>query len=124
MTSSAHPFDGNDRAVRYTREPTEMRWRASGWPNRLQPSKQLVTVISTESAHLLGDGSLVRSRIRKVVAYSAKLGRHRDVDDGVNLFTVLPTSSLRSEPDRPEAADRRDRSRARDARHLRVRAKP
>ena len=41
----------------------------------------------------VGSRSLVRARIRKVVAYSAKLGRRRDVDDGVNLFTVLPTAS-------------------------------
>src|SRR5262249_43532468 len=41
----------------------------------------------------VGSRSLVRARIRKVVAYSAKLGRRRDVDDGVNLFTVLPTGS-------------------------------
>jgi hypothetical protein len=39
----------------------------------------------------LGSRSLVRARIRKVVAYSAKLGRRRDVDDENDLFTVLPT---------------------------------
>jgi hypothetical protein len=26
------------------------------------------------------------------VDYCAKLGRHRDIDDDVDLFTVLPTS--------------------------------
>jgi hypothetical protein len=40
----------------------------------------------------LGSRSLVRARIRKVVAYSAKLGRRRDVGDYVDLFTVLPTT--------------------------------
>jgi hypothetical protein len=35
---------------------------------------------------------MVRARIRRVVEYSAKLGRRRDVDD-VDLFTVLPTTS-------------------------------
>jgi hypothetical protein len=42
----------------------------------------------------LGGRPLVRARIRKVVAYSAKLGRRRrDVDDDSDLFTVLPTTS-------------------------------
>jgi hypothetical protein len=41
--------------------------------------------------------SLVRDRIRKVVAYSAKLGRRRD-DDEDNLFIVLPTSPPRPSP--------------------------
>jgi hypothetical protein len=40
----------------------------------------------------VGSGPLVRARIRKVVAYSAKLGRRRDVGDYVDLFTVLPTT--------------------------------
>src|SRR5262249_60561737 len=40
----------------------------------------------------VGSRSLARARIRKVVAYSAKLGRRRDADDGVDPFTVLPTS--------------------------------
>jgi hypothetical protein len=40
----------------------------------------------------VGSRSQVRDRIRKVVAYSAKLGRRRDVGDYVDLFTVLPTS--------------------------------
>jgi hypothetical protein len=43
-------------------------------------------------ADLLGSRSLVRARIRKVVAYSAKLGRRRDVGYYVDLFTVLPTT--------------------------------
>jgi len=43
------------------------------------------------TADLVGSRSLVRARIRKVVAYSAKLGRRRR-DDG-DLFTVLPTAS-------------------------------
>jgi hypothetical protein len=36
--------------------------------------------------------SLIRARIRKVIVYSAKLGRRRGVDDDADLFTVLPTS--------------------------------
>jgi hypothetical protein len=41
----------------------------------------------------VGSRALVRARIRRVVDYSAKLGRRRrDVDD-VDLFTVLPTIS-------------------------------
>src|SRR5262249_29392287 len=36
--------------------------------------------------------SLVRDRIHRVVDYSAKLGRRRDVGDGADLFTVLPTT--------------------------------
>jgi hypothetical protein len=40
----------------------------------------------------VGNGPLVHARIRRVVEYSAKLGRRRDVDD-VDLFTVLPTTS-------------------------------
>ena len=41
----------------------------------------------------VGSRSLVRARIRKVVAYSAKLGRRHAIaaDDG-DLFTVLPTT--------------------------------
>jgi hypothetical protein len=44
-------------------------------------------------ADLVGNRSLVRARIRKVVAYSAKLGRRRGDGDEVDLFTVLPTAS-------------------------------
>jgi hypothetical protein len=44
----------------------------------------------------VGSKSLVRARIRKVVAYSAKLGRRRGADDDVDLFTVLPTSRPRA----------------------------
>jgi hypothetical protein len=40
----------------------------------------------------VGSRAMVRARIRRVVEYSAKLGRRRDVDD-VDLFTVLPTAS-------------------------------
>jgi hypothetical protein len=39
---------------------------------------------------------LVRARLRRVVDYCAKLGRRRDVDHDVDLFTVLPTSTRRS----------------------------
>jgi hypothetical protein len=46
----------------------------------------------------LGDRSLVRARIRKVVEYSAKLGRRRDVVDDADLYAVLPTSRPRSSP--------------------------
>ena len=44
----------------------------------------------------VGSRSLVRARICKVVAYSAKLGRRRGAGDDVDLFTVLPTSPPRS----------------------------
>jgi hypothetical protein len=40
----------------------------------------------------VGSRAMVRARIRRVVAYAAKLGRRRGVDD-VDLFTVLPTAS-------------------------------
>jgi hypothetical protein len=43
------------------------------------------------AAELLGSRSLVRARIRHVVDYSAKLGRHGAAADDVDLFTVLPT---------------------------------
>ena len=46
----------------------------------------------------VGSRSLVRARIRKVVATSAKLGRRRGAGDDVDLFTVLPTSPPRSSP--------------------------
>jgi hypothetical protein len=46
----------------------------------------------------VGAGPLVRTRIRGVVDYCAKLGRRRDVDFDVDLFTVLPTSRPRSSP--------------------------
>jgi hypothetical protein len=46
----------------------------------------------------VGARPLVRARIRRVVEYSAKLGRRRDVDFDVDLFTVLPTSGPRSSP--------------------------
>jgi hypothetical protein len=57
-----------------------------------------LTVRELMSADPVGSRSLVRARIRKVVAYSAKLGRRRGDGDDVDLFTVLPTSSLRSSP--------------------------
>jgi hypothetical protein len=41
----------------------------------------------------LGSRSQVRDRIRRVVGYSAKLGRRHRVADDVDLFTVLPTTS-------------------------------
>ena len=50
------------------------------------------------AADPLGRRAPLRARIRRVVDYSAKLGRHRDVDDDVDLFTVLPTSRARSVP--------------------------
>jgi hypothetical protein len=34
---------------------------------------------------------VVRARIRRVVDYSAKLGRRRRDDEDLDLFTVLPT---------------------------------
>src|SRR5262249_32551054 len=68
------------------------------------------------SADPVGTRSLVRARIRKVVAYSAKLGRRRGADDDVDLFTVLPTSPLRSSPRKdPDAEGRRDHGHVRDA---------
>jgi hypothetical protein len=44
---------------------------------------------------LVGYRSLVRDRVRKVVGYSAKLGR-RPVADDVDLFTVLPATLSRT----------------------------
>jgi hypothetical protein len=41
----------------------------------------------------VGSMSQVRERIRVVVDYCAKLGRRRDVNAEVDLFTVLPTTS-------------------------------
>jgi hypothetical protein len=41
----------------------------------------------------VGSRPLVRERIRRVVGYSAKLGRRHRVADDVDLFTVLPTTS-------------------------------
>jgi hypothetical protein len=41
----------------------------------------------------VGSRPLVRARTRRVVDYSAKLGRRRVGDDDVDLFTVLPTAS-------------------------------
>ena len=55
-----------------------------------------LTIRELMRADPVGSRSLVRARIRKVVAYSAKLGRHRGAGDDVDLFTVLPTSPLRS----------------------------
>jgi hypothetical protein len=61
------------------------------------PSRRVGAVISR--AYPVGAGPLVRARIRGVVAYSAKLGRRRDVRDGADLFTVLPTGQPRLSPD-------------------------
>jgi hypothetical protein len=44
----------------------------------------------------LGSGPIVRARIRRVVDYSAKVGRRRDVVDEDDLFIVLPTGRVRS----------------------------
>jgi hypothetical protein len=41
----------------------------------------------------VGSMSQVRERIRRVVDYCAKLGRRHDVNDEIDLFTVLPTAS-------------------------------
>ena len=49
------------------------------------------------AADLLGSRALVRAEIRRVVDYSAKLGRRRR-DDDVDLYTVLPTSPRHSVP--------------------------
>ena len=57
-----------------------------------------LTVRELMRADPVGGRSLVRARIRKVVGYSAKLGHRRGAGDGVDLFTVLPTSPLRSSP--------------------------
>jgi len=43
-----------------------------------------------------GGRSLVRARIRRVVDYSAKLGRRRYLADDVDLFIVLPTTGVYS----------------------------
>jgi hypothetical protein len=56
-------------------------------------------------ADRLGDRSLARARIRGVVAYSAKLGRRRDVVDEDDLFIVLPPSG-RSRGSAMSALDR------------------
>ena len=45
---------------------------------------------------LAGNRSLIRAQIRNVIDYSAKLGR-RPVADDVDLFTVLPATSTRSQ---------------------------
>jgi hypothetical protein len=45
---------------------------------------------------LAGNGALIRAEIRNVVDYSAKLGR-RPVAGDVDLFTVLPATSTRSQ---------------------------
>jgi hypothetical protein len=39
----------------------------------------------------VGNRALVRERVHRVVDYWAKMGRHRDVANDVDLFTVLPT---------------------------------
>jgi hypothetical protein len=57
----------------------------------------------------VGSRALVRARIRRVVDYCAKRGRRRDVDDDVDLFTVLPTSRARSVPTVLAAGVDRDR---------------
>jgi hypothetical protein len=44
-------------------------------------------------ANPVGSRALVRARIRRVVDYCAKLGRRRDIDHDIDLFTVLPTST-------------------------------
>ena len=75
-----------------------------------------LTVRELMRADPVGSRSLVRARIRKVVAYAAKLGRRRDTDDGVDLFTVLPTTPPRSSPRKdPDDEGRRDHRHVRDA---------
>src|SRR5262249_54331964 len=53
--------------------------------------KFALTVRELMASEPIGNGSLVRARIRKVVASSSKLGRRRVADDA-DLFTVLPTT--------------------------------
>jgi hypothetical protein len=57
-----------------------------------------LTVRELMGADPVGSRSLVRARIRRVVTYSAKLGRRRSAGDEVDLFTVLPTTPPRSSP--------------------------
>jgi hypothetical protein len=64
-------------------------------------------------ADLLGSRPQVRARIRRVVDYSAKLGRHGAADVDVDLFTVLPTyqgapshQASRPEPTCPRPTER------------------
>jgi hypothetical protein len=57
------------------------------------------------TADPVGSRPLVRGHIRKVVAYSAKLGRRRGAGDDVDLFTVLPPSG-RSRGSAMSALDR------------------
>jgi len=57
-------------------------------------------------ADLLGSRPLVRAQIRRVVDYSAKLGRQGAAHDDVDLFTVLPT--YRSAPSRRGLPTRAD----------------
>jgi hypothetical protein len=63
-----------------------------------------LTVRELMRADRLGSRSLVRDRIRRVVDYSAKLGRRRrGVPADADLFTVLPTGQSRPGPAaRPE----------------------
>jgi hypothetical protein len=68
----------------------------------------------------LGNRSLVRARVRGVIDYSAKLGRRRDLDDDVDLFTVLPTSRSCSSPT-VRMGLAADVDRARGSRRLRMR---
>jgi hypothetical protein len=56
-------------------------------------------------ADYLGNGPIVRGRIRGVVDYAAKLGRRRDVVDEDDLFIVLPPSG-RSRGSAMSALDR------------------
>jgi hypothetical protein len=64
-----------------------------------------LTVRELMRADPVGSRSLVRPGIRRVVAYSAKLGRRRGADDDVDLFTVLPPSG-RSRASAMSALDR------------------
>jgi hypothetical protein len=61
-------------------------WRAG---DHLQPSNPIVS-------SALKKRRSSRRRAGRILDYSAKLGRRRDVADGVDLFTVPPTS--RSKP--------------------------
>jgi hypothetical protein len=121
-TSSARPFDGTSGGRGNTRDLTGMSWLGYGGPATICGAEAISGVDPTSSfdaptyvnrslhadvpfalrirelmgADLLGSRALVRAEIRRVVDYSAKLGRRRrDVDDA-DLFTVLPTNPSRS----------------------------
>ena len=86
LSAAQEPFRAVDPTSAFDAPTYQNRSLDAGLPFALRIRELM-------GADPVGSRALVRARIRRVVEYSAKLGRRRGVVDDVDLFTVLPTIS-------------------------------